>query len=160
MMALLRKLFRIGKLPDDMRTQVEAEGVIFCAEFLGAVVRFTGQVPGRRSVGLVRGYGGALVLTNQRVLATLSAIPGKAGRSVDQPWTAVQRGMVAGTLSEAGLLLEIPDLAVVHPEFSGQFSLTYKTALPADVLTRIPTRTIGFDVPPKFVYSALGIPRG
>ncbi|MCZ8380056.1 hypothetical protein O6P37_14380 [Mycobacterium sp. CPCC 205372] len=160
MMALLRKLFRIGKLPDDMRAQVEAEGVIFCAEFLGAVVRFTGRVPGRRSVGLVRGYGGALALTNQRVIATLSAIPGKAGRSVDQPWTAAQNGMVAGTLSETGLLLDIPDLAVVHPEFSGRFSLTYKTALTADVLSRIPTRTIGFDVPPKFVYSALGIPRG
>lgn len=159
-MALLRKMFRIGKLPDDMRSQVEAEGVIFSAEFLSAVVRFTGTVPGRRSVGLVRGYGGALVLTNRRVLATLSAIPGKAGRSVDQPWTAAQSGMVTGTLSENGLLLDIADLAVVHPDFSGQFSLTYKTALPADVLTRIPTRSIGFDVPPKFVYSALGIPRG
>jgi hypothetical protein len=28
------------------------------------------------------------------------------------------------------------------------------------VLARIPTRSIGFDVPPRFVYSALGIPRG
>lgn len=46
--------------------------------------RFTGKIPGRRSVGLIRGYGGALVLTNQRVLGTVSALPGTSGRAVDE----------------------------------------------------------------------------
>jgi hypothetical protein len=41
--------------------------------------------------------------------------------------------------------------------------------LPADMRTQVeskaglllvPTRTLSFDVPPKFVYSVLGIPRG
>jgi hypothetical protein len=31
--------------------------------------------------------------------------------------------------------------------------------LPPEVLSVIPTRSIAFDVPPKFVYSVLGIPR-
>jgi hypothetical protein len=56
--------------------------------------------------------------------------------------------------------MEIPDLTHVDPQFSGHLSLTYKVELPPDVLTRVPSRTLAFDVPPKFVYSVLGIPRG
>ena len=160
MAGLFRKLFRIGKLPDEMRPQVESEGVIHLAEYLAVVLRFTGQVPGRKSVGLVRGYGGSLALTNQRVLGTVSVLPGKGGRAIDQPWNAPQTGTVQGTLSESGLLLEIADLSRVDPEFSGHLSLTYKAELPPDVLARVPSRTLAFDVPPKFVYSVLGIPRG
>ena len=158
MAGLFRRLFRIGKLPADMRHQVESEGVIYLGECLAVVARFTGQVPGRKSVGLIRGYGGSLVLTSQRVLGTVSAIPGKSGRAIDQPWSAAQTGAVAGTLSESGLVLEIADLAQVDPAFSGHLSLTYKADLPADALTRVPTRALAFDVPPKFVYSVLGIP--
>jgi hypothetical protein len=123
------------------------------------VLRFTGQVPGRRSVGLKRGYAGALVLTNRRVLGTVSTVPGKAGRAVDQPWASRGSGAVAGTLSETGLLLEIADLSQVDPSFSGTLSLTFKTALPTEVLSRVPTRSISFDVPTVFVYRVLGIPR-
>ena len=160
MAGLFRKLFRIGKLPDEMRPQVESEGVIHLAEYLAVIVRFTGQVPGRKSVGLVRGYAGALALTNQRVLGTVSVIPGKGGRAIDQPWNAPQTGTVQGTLSESGLVLEIADLSQVDPQFSGQLSLTYKAELSPEVLARVPSRTLAFDVPPKFVYSVLGIPRG
>ena len=111
-------------------------------------------------MGLVRGYGGALVLTNQRVLGTVSALPGRSGRGVDQLWTAPQTGAVAGTLSETGLVLDIADLSQVDAQFSGTLSLTFKTALTAEELMRVPTRTIAFDVPPTFVYSILGVPRG
>jgi hypothetical protein len=159
MAGFLRKLFRIGKLPNDMRAQVESEGIIYLGEYLGVVLRFTGHVPGRKSVGLIRGYGGSLALTNQRALGTVSVLPGKAGRAVDQPWNASEARAVKGTLSESGLLLEISDLAQVDPEFSGSLSLNYKTELSTDVLSRLPARTLAFDVPRKFVYSVLGIPR-
>lgn len=157
-MAFVRKLFGIGKIPADVRKEVEAEGVLFLAENLPVTLRFTGQVPGRKSVGLVRSYGGALILTNQRVVALLSALPGQSGRAVDQPWAANQVGMVSGSLSETGLTLDIPNLAVVDPEFSGTFSLHHKAEIAPDVLMRIPTRTLGFDVPRQFVTRALGVP--
>jgi hypothetical protein len=143
-----------------MRPQVESEGVIHLTEYLAVVLRFTGQVPGRKSVGLVRGNGGSLALPNQRVLGTVSVLPGKGGRAIHQPWNAPQTGTVEGTLSESGLLLEIADLPRVDPEFSGHLSLTYKAEQPPDVLARVQARTLAFDVPPKFVYSVLGIPRG
>lgn len=160
MAGLFRKLFRIGKLSDEMRTQAEVEGVIHLDEYIRVWARFTGQIPGRRSVGLIRGYGGALVLTNQRVLATVSALPGRSGRAVDQPWRAPQSGVVSGTLSESGLLLDIADLSLIDPQFSGTLSVTLKSELSPEVLSRVPTHAIAFDVPPKFVYSLLGVPRG
>lgn len=160
MAGLFRKLFRIGKLSADMRSQAEAEGVIHLDEYIRVWARFTGTVPGRKSVGLVRGYGGALVLTNQRVLGTVSALPGTSGRAVDQSWTAPQSGVARGTLSESGLLLDIPDLSLVDPQFSGTLSVTCKSELSPEVLSRLPTRAIAFDVPPTFVYSLLGVPRG
>jgi hypothetical protein len=156
---LIRKLFRIGKLPADMRIEAESEGIIHASDCIGVWARFTGKIPGRRSVGLVRGYGGALVLTNLRVLGTVSAIPGKSGRGVDQPWTAPQTGAVTGTLSETGLVLDIADLSLVDAQFSGTLSLAFKTELTADELSRVPSQTIAFDVPPSFVYSILGVPR-
>lgn len=160
MAGLIKKLFRIGKLPADMRAEAEAEGIIHLTDCIGVWARFTGHIPGRKSVGLIRGYGGALVLTNRRLLATVSAIPGKSGRAADLPWTAPQTGAVKGTLSESGLVLDIGDLSLVDPLFSGTMSLTFTTELTADELTRVPTRAIAFDVPPKFVYSILGVPRG
>ena len=159
MTGLIRRLLRIGKLPDDMRAQVQTEGVLHLEECIAAVVCFTGQVPGRRSVGLTRGYGGALALTNQRVLGTVSALPGKSGRAVDHPWQGPQASAVVGTLSESGLVLEIADLSAVDQAFNGTFSLTYKSEIAPDVLSRLPTRSIAFNVPPEFVYRALGIPR-
>lgn len=159
MAGFIKKLLRIGKLPAGMRTEAEAEGIIHLTDCIGVWARFTGQIPGRRSVGLTRGYGGALVLTNQRVLATIGAVPGKSGRAVDHPWSAPQSGAVHGTLSEAGLVLDIADLSQVDPQFAGTFSLTFKTPLTADELMRLPSRTIAFDVPPTFVYRVLGVPR-
>ena len=110
------------------------------------------------SVGKLRGYVGSLALTNQRVLATLSSVPKKAGRTVDHAWTAPRGTMVQATLASDGLLLDVPDLSVVDAAFEGTFSLRYKTPLSEGILERLPTRAFVFDVPPKFVYSALGLP--
>ncbi len=160
MAVILRRLLGIGRLPGDMRAQVEADGVIHLAEFVPVTMRFTGRVPGRVSVGKKRGYVGALALTTQRVLGTLSTLPGKAGRAIDQPWTPPLGGMANAIFDEGGLHIEIPDLSTVDPEFGGAFSLHFKEPLKPEVLRRLPTRTITFDVPPKYVNSALGIPRG
>jgi hypothetical protein len=136
MAVFLRKMLGIGSLPDDMQAQAEAEGLIHLAEFVPVTFRFSGHVPGKTAKGNIRSYVGALVLTNQRVLGTLSSVPKKAGRAVD-----------------------VPDISVVEPTFSGSLSLHYKTSLPQEVLMRVPQRSFAFDVPPKFVYSTCGVPR-
>jgi hypothetical protein len=88
MAVILRRMLRIGALPDDMRAQVDAEGVLFLAEFVPVTYRFSGSVPGKTAAKEIRSHIGALVLTSQRVLGTLSAVPKRAGRAIDQRWDA------------------------------------------------------------------------
>jgi hypothetical protein len=160
MAVFLRKLLGIGKLPDDMRAEVEAEGVLHLEEFVPVTFRFSGRIPGKVAKANIRSYVGALAVTNQRVLGTLSTIPKKAGRAVDHRWTDAAGSMVTATLDDDGLTLDIPDMSVVEPSFTGSLSLHFKTPLSEEVLMRLPQRSFTFDVPPKFVYSACGVPRG
>ncbi|MHA3024107.1 hypothetical protein ACXPWS_28010 [Mycobacterium sp. BMJ-28] len=157
MAVFLRKLFGIGKLPDDLRAAVESEGIIHLAEYVAVTRHFSGRVPGKRSAGSVSSYSGSLVLTSQRVLATLSSVPKLAGRTIDQRWDATQSGAVTAVLSETGLHLNV-DVARVDPRCSGQLSLHYKEPLPADVLARLPRRDLAYDVPPEWVFRAVGVP--
>ena len=92
MAVFLRRVLRIGKLPDDVRAQVDAEGVMLLTEFVPVTYRFSGSVPGKSANKEIRSYVGALVLTSQRVLGTLAAVPKCAGRAIDQRWDAPQHG--------------------------------------------------------------------
>ncbi|WP_326548384.1 hypothetical protein QGN32_09845 [Mycolicibacterium sp. ND9-15] len=157
MAVFLRKLLRIGGLPDDMRAVVEAEGVIFLAEYIAVTRRFSGRIPGRRANGNVTSYVGSLALTNDRVLGTLSTVPKLAPRTIDQRWDAPQSGAVTADLSETGLQLDV-DIAAVDSRFSGELSMHYKVPIPEDVLMRLPRRSLAFDVPPEYVFRAVGVP--
>ncbi|KUI16230.1 hypothetical protein AU193_15795 [Mycobacterium sp. GA-1285] len=157
MAVFLRKLLRIGGLPDDMRAELDAEGILFLAEYIPVTRRFSGKIPGRRANGNFTSYAGSLALTNRRVLATLSTVPKLAGRTIDQRWDAAQSGTVTAQLSETGVRLDV-DLAAVDSRFSGELSMHYKVSIPEDVLMRIPLRSVSFDVPPEYVFRAVGVP--
>jgi hypothetical protein len=157
MAVILRRMVGIGKLPDAMRAQVEGEGVIFLSEFVPVTRRFSGRVPGHRAAGSITSYVGALVLTSQRVLGTLSTVPRRAGRAIDQRWDAPQIGAMTAEISSAGVKLDL-DLGRVDPSFSGHLSFNYKTTIPDDVLTMLPTRSLAFNVPPEYVLRAVGVP--
>jgi len=157
MAVFLRKLLRIGGLPTELRAEVGPEGILHLAEYIPVTRRFTGRVPGKRSAGSIASYVGSLVLTNQRVLATLSSVPKLAGRTIDQRWDAPQAGAVKAELSETGLVLDM-NVAEVDARCTGLLSLHYKDAIPVDVLMRLPRRSLAFDVPPEYVFRAVGVP--
>lgn len=156
MAVFVRKLLRIGKLPSELRAEAEAEGILYLAEYVAVTRRFHGAVPGRRAAGSIASLVGALVLTERRVLGTLSSVPKLAGRTIDLRWDAPQAGAVRGELSATGLTLDA-DLAAIDQRFSGKLSLHYKANLPEDVLARLPRRSLAFDVPPEFVFLAVGV---
>ncbi len=156
MAVFLRRLFGVGKLPADLRAQIDAEGVIFLEEYVAVTRRFTGSIPGFRASGSIASYVGSLAFTSQRVLGTLSVVPKLAGRAVDVPWNAPQTGAATAEISPTGLQLDL-DVAAVDPKFSGHLSLHYKAAIPDDVLAGLPLRSLVFDVPPEDVYRAVGV---
>lgn len=140
-----------------MREQFESEGVIFLAEYVPVSRRFSGKVPGLRASGGFASYVGSLVFTSQRAVATLSSVPKVAGRAMDVQWSDRQQGAAKVEITGHGATLNI-DVAAVDPQFSGHLSLTYKVDIPDDVLNRLPTRHLAFDVPPEYVYRAVGVP--
>ena len=157
MAVFLRKLLRIGGLPDELRTEVDAEGVIYLAEYVPVTRRFSGSVPGKRANTNISSYVGSLVITSQRVLATLSSVPKLAGRTIDQRWDAQESGPVKADISSTGLHIDI-NIGEVDPKFDGHLSLNYKTEIGDDVLTRLPRRSLEFAVPPEYVLRAVGVP--
>ncbi len=157
MAVFLRKLLRIGGLPAELRAKVDAEGVLFQAEYVPVTRRFSGSVPGKRATADIASYVGSLVLTPQRVLGTLSSVPKLAGRTIDQRWDAPQSGPVKADVSNSGLHIEV-DIGEVDPKFKGHLSLNYKTSIPDDVLAQLPARSLAFEVPRDYVLRAVGVP--
>jgi len=156
MAVYVRRLFGIGKLPADLRAEVEAEEPIYLAEYVAVTRRFSGAIPGLRASHTVGSFVGSLAFTTERVLATLSVVPRLAGRMIDVRWSAAQAGAATAEISSTGLQLDL-DVARVDPKFSGQLSLHYKDAIPDDVLARLPSRSLAFDVPPEYVFRAVGV---
>lgn len=99
---------------------------------------------------------GSLAFTARRVLATLSVVPKLAGRAVDVKWDEARGGAAKAEISPTGLQLDL-DVAEVDPRFSGQLALHYKDAIPDEVLIRLPLRSLAFEVPPEYVYRAVGV---
>jgi hypothetical protein len=156
MAVFVRRLFGIGKLPGDLHAQVEAEGLIYLADYVAVTRRFSGVIPGVRLPHSLASYSGSLVFTSERVLATLSMLPKLAGPTVDVCWAAPQIGAAKAEISSTGLQVEL-DVAAVDEKFSGELSLHYKAAIPADVLSGLPLRSLAFDMPPENVFRAVGV---
>jgi hypothetical protein len=157
MPVFMRKLLRIGRLPEELRAEVEAENVLLLAEFVPVIRRFSGSIPGKRALASVSSYGGSLVLTDRRVLGTLSTVPRLAGRTIDQEWDAPQSGAVTAELSPAGLHLDV-DITKVDARCKGSLSLHYKVAIADDIVARLPRRSLAYDVTPEWVFRAVGVP--
>ncbi|BBX75276.1 hypothetical protein H7H78_12520 [Mycobacterium shinjukuense] len=156
MAVVVRKWFGIGKFPADLRAQLEAEGVIYLAEYVAVTRRFSGVIPGLRAAHSIASYVGSLAFTTQRALGTLSSLPKLAGRVLDVPWDAPQTGAATAEISPTGLRLDL-DVAKVDPRFHGELSLHFKADIPDDVLARLPRRSLAFDVPAEYVVRAVGV---
>jgi hypothetical protein len=156
MPVFVRRLFGIGKLPADVRAEVEAEGVIYLADYVPVTRRFSGAIPGLRSAHSVASYVGSLVFTSQRVLATLSSLPKLAGAVVDVGWDATQSGTATAEIMANGLHVEA-DVDEIDQTFTGHLSLHYKLDVPADVLAALPQRSLTFEMPPEYVLRAVGV---
>lgn len=156
MAVFVRKLFGIGKLPDDLHAQVEAEGLTYLADYVSVTRRFSGAIPGVRLPHSVASYTGSLVFTSQRALATLSMLPKLAGPTVNVRWDAPQTGAAKVEISATGLQVDV-DVAQVDEKFTGELSLHYKVAIGQDVLAALPRRSLAFDMPPEYVFRAVGV---
>jgi hypothetical protein len=165
MAVFVRRLFGIGKLPAGLHAEVEAEGLIYLADYVAVTRRFSGIIPGVRLPHSVASYAGSLVFTSERVLATLSMLPKLAGPTVNVRWDAPQTGAAKVEISSTGLQVDVDldtgmadvDKKFSGEKFSGELSLHYKAAIPPDVLAGLPRRSLAFEMPPEYVFRAVGV---
>jgi hypothetical protein len=160
MAVFVRRLFGIGKLPDDLHAQVESEGLLYLADYVAVTRRFSGAIPGVRLPHSVASYSGSLAFTSERVLATVSMLPKLAGPTVNVRWDAAHTGAAKVEISTTGLQVCVDldaGLGRVDEKFTGELSLHYKAAIPADVLAGLPRRSLSFDMPPEYVFRAVGV---
>ena len=93
MTTLRYKLFGIGKLPEDMRAGLEAEGALHVYEGVPATYEFSGKLPGLFVKGTnTRRYSGAIALTKKRILGTLSVVPNGSDVRAPESSPAHRRG--------------------------------------------------------------------
>jgi hypothetical protein len=59
-------------------------------------------------------------------------------------------------ISPTGLQVDA-DVSRVDEKFTGVLSLHYKVAIPDDVLAGLPRRSLAFDMPPEYVFRAVGV---
>jgi len=156
MAVFVRRLFGIGKLPDQLHAQLESEGLTYLADYVAVTRRFSGTIPGVRLPHSVASYTGSLVFTSERVLATLSMLPRLAGPTVNVRWSAPQTGGAKVEISSSGLQVDV-DVSQVDDKFSGELSLHYKVDIPADVLSGLPQHSLAFDMPQEYVFRAVGV---
>ena len=90
------------------------------------------------------------------VLATLSMLPKLAGPTVDVRWDAPRTGAAKVEISSTGLQVDL-NVAKLDERFSGELSLHYKDTIPADVLSGLPLRSLAFDMPPEYIFRAVGV---
>jgi hypothetical protein len=154
-LGFLRNLSEIGKLPADLREELDAEGVIFAAGKVGVSRHFSGHVPGVYSATGVARYTGGFGFSNARIVATFPVRADANLRAVDCSWDS-DTGPARATITEKGLRIEI-DLHGVDPAFSGRMKLNYRKKIPADVLGQLPATSLRFPVDPIFVYRAAGV---
>ena len=155
MFGFLRNWSEIGKLPGELREQLEAEGVIFCVGKVSMSRHFSGHVPGVYSAAGVSRYSGGFGFSVARIVATFPTREDANLRSIDRSWDT-DKGPAVATLTDKGLQIAI-DLHGVDPAFSGSMKLNYKKKIPDEVLQKLPTTTLRFPVDPVFVYRAAGV---
>jgi hypothetical protein len=154
-LGFLRNLSEIGKLPAELRDELETEGVIFSAGKVGEIRHFSGHVPGVYSASGVSRYSGGFGFSKARDVATFPARGDAKLRSIDCPWET-DKGPARATITAKGLQIEI-DLHGVDPAFSGSMKLNYRKKIPDDVLGQLPATALRFRVEPVFVYRAAGV---
>jgi hypothetical protein len=157
-MGLFSKIFTVNgnRVPEELRTQLESEGVIFLSGKVGVSQHFSGSVPGLFSSTSRNRSSGTLAITRQRVYALLPYAPRLKQPAVDQRWDAEQQGPAKVTISESGVEVSI-DIKRVDPRFQGSLTLLYRQELTEEQLAQLPARSLAFSVTPDYVFHILGV---
>jgi hypothetical protein len=154
-LGFLHNLSEIGKLPAELREELDAEGVIFTAGKVAVSRHFSGHVPGVYSASGVSRYSGGFGFSNARVIATF---PTRGRRQ------AAGHRLPLGHRQGTGARDHHDERPTDRNRFTRSRSRLFRLdeaelqkKIPADVLGQLPATVLRFRVEPVFVYRAAGV---
>ena len=157
MAVFVRRLLGIGKLPEDLHAQVEAEGLLYLADYVAVTRRFSGVIPGVRLPHSVAYYTGSLVLTTTT----------GAGHAVDAAEAGRRRPSTCAGMRHRPARRRPRSRRPGWRSTSTSRRSTRSSAansrcstrptIPADVLSGLPLRSLTFDMTPDCIVRAVGV---
>lgn len=150
MASLVYRLFKVGKLPDDIRAEIAGESVLYETQGIRVVLHRSGRVPGARVAGGVSGAWGSFAVTERRIVGSRAR-----AKLVDAPYDAESDGPATIMLDERGLHATF-DLDRVHPSCSGTMRLDFHQDLTAGDLATFPVTEMSIAVDPQKVVRLFG----
>src|SRR5947207_12093552 len=120
---LLYRLFRIGKIPDQLKAQLESEGILLQDEGISGSATYTNfRRPGRYSSWRRVWYTGSLVVTQTRLVALAYSKP-----AIDVPFTDQRFRSLDLSLEKAYTLRVAFDASLFHVDWSGKIEYRFNT---------------------------------
>ncbi len=120
---LLYRLFRIGKIPDQLNAQIRSEGILLQGEGIpGSVTYSSFHRPGRYDSWRRMWYTAALVVTQTRLLALVYSRP-----AIDVPFADERFRGLDFSLEKADTLRVAFDAALFHADWSGKIDYRFGT---------------------------------
>ena len=153
-MSFWRKLFTVSRFPEELRAQLESEGLVYLAEKVSVRQRFSGSVPGLFAAGSVNRGQGTLALTHRRIYATYRHAARLKGPVIDARWD--DAGPAQVSVSKDGVQMDL-DVQRIDPRFKGHLTMRFKAVLTDEVLVQLPSNAVGFGVSPEYVFHILGV---
>ncbi len=143
------RLFKVGALPDKLRTEMQNDKVIFLEEGIPVTVHRNGTAPG--FIGSATGrFSGSFAVTDHRLVASISKTI-----MVDAPYDIKGTNDAEALLSEDGLHITVD--ASIHPQCTGKIEMHFKQDFSKEELARFPYQRMMFQFSVNLVPKIFGV---
>lgn len=133
---LFYKLFGIGRMPDNYRSQAEGEGLKFLEEGIRGTVTYRSfRGGGRYSNWKRQWYSASIALTGTRLLALRGGHP-----IIDVPLDDPRIKQISFTVEEPDVLAAIFDAGLFQKDWTGTIEYRFKTPLAQTLLAGLQSR--------------------
>ena len=134
--SLLYRLFRVGKIPDQLKPQIENEGILFQDEGIpGSITYINFRSPRRYASWRRVWYSGSITVTQSRFLALAYSRP-----AINVPFADPRFRSMAFSLTKASTLLIAFDASLFHSDWSGNVEYRYSTPQAQAILDALKMR--------------------
>ena len=122
MKTILYRLFGFGKIPEDLRNQLETEGLLMLDEGIRSSITYRNfSAPGKRCHWKRKWFTGSIALTKTRLTALWRSKP-----IINIPLTDERIGKLRFEQEKNGALLIVHDAALFHQDWSGTIEYRFR----------------------------------